>query len=82
MPQLDILSYFASSAFLGIIFLGLLFIMHTYYLPKIAETLKLRNKLKKNTRENSVKENKNSDILNNVNKYIESVVNEIKNNNK
>ena len=82
MPQLDILSYFASAMFLAIIFIGLLFLMHTYYLPKIAETLKLRNKLKRNTVENSVNETKNTAILNNVNKYLESVVNEIKTNTK
>lgn len=45
MPQLDLFSYFSASTTLVVLFLSLVFILHTYYLPKIAETLKFRNKI-------------------------------------
>lgn len=45
MPQLDIFSYFSATTTLVVLFLSLIFILHTYYLPKIAEILKFRNKI-------------------------------------
>jgi hypothetical protein len=45
MPQLDTFSYFSTVIYLILIFLALVFIMHTYILPKIAQTLKIRGKL-------------------------------------
>lgn len=45
MPQLDLHSYFSAATALIILFLSLIFILHTYYLPKIASTLKFRKKL-------------------------------------
>lgn len=45
MPQLDVFSYFSATTALVVLFLSLIFILHTYYLPKLAETLKFRNKI-------------------------------------
>jgi hypothetical protein len=45
MPQLDLFSYFSAATTLVVLFLSLIFILHTYFLPKIAETLKFRNKM-------------------------------------
>jgi ATP synthase subunit 8 len=45
MPQLDIVSYFTTSIWFYILFITLLFIIHTYMLPKIARVLKLRANL-------------------------------------
>lgn len=45
MPQLDLHSYFSAATTLIVLFLSLVFVLHTYYLPKIASCLKLRKKL-------------------------------------
>jgi hypothetical protein len=45
MPQLDTFSYFSTVVYLILLFLTLVFIMHTYYLPKISAALKIRAKL-------------------------------------
>ena len=50
MPQLDVYSYFSTTTVVILSFLSLLFIMHTYFLPKIAQCLKFRNKYVKNPR--------------------------------
>lgn len=44
MPQLDVYSFFAAATSVIILFLILLFMLHCYFLPKLARTLKLRNK--------------------------------------
>jgi hypothetical protein len=45
MPQLDTFSFDALTSASLVIFLMILFIMHTYYLPQIGLGLKLRHKL-------------------------------------
>lgn len=45
MPQLDIFSYFSATTILVILFLSLIFLLHTYFLPKIATCLKFRKKI-------------------------------------
>lgn len=45
MPQLDIFSYFSAATTLVVLFLTLIFVLHTYFLPKIASCLKFRNKI-------------------------------------
>jgi len=58
MPQLDTFSYFSTVLYLILLFLTLIFIMHTYYLPKISATLKIRAKLQENiTKESVIKSN-------------------------
>ena len=46
MPQLDFYAFESLSIFSTFIILGLIFLISTKYLPKIAEALKLRTKLK------------------------------------
>ena len=46
MPQLDTLSFFSQFTWFALIFLVLYFRIVIYYLPKIAQTLKIRRKVK------------------------------------
>jgi hypothetical protein len=45
MPQLDLFSYFSAATTLILGFLFLVFVLHTYFLPKIAAALKFRKKI-------------------------------------
>lgn len=45
MPQLDIFSYFSATTTLIVLFISLIFLLHTYFLPKIATCLKFRRKI-------------------------------------
>lgn len=45
MPQLDFYSFFSVTTTLILVFVSLLFILHTYLLPKIAACLKFRKKI-------------------------------------
>lgn len=45
MPQLDIFSYFSSIVYLIILFLGIIYLLHNYYLPSLSELGKVRNKI-------------------------------------
>jgi hypothetical protein len=46
MPQLDFFSYLSLTIYSIVGFFILLFVMHTYYLPKIGQALKLREILR------------------------------------
>jgi len=48
MPQLDFYSFSALTLYSSFTILTLIFILHTYFLPKLAEALKIRNKIKRN----------------------------------
>jgi len=75
MPQLDLFSYFSAATYLILSFLILIFILHTYYLPKIATVLKFRKKMElknlvQHTKKNIVNNTKEDDFLNVTQKYI------------
>jgi len=46
MPQLDFFSYLSLTIYSIVGFFILLFVMHTYYLPKIGQAIKLREILR------------------------------------
>jgi hypothetical protein len=46
MPQLDFFSYLSLTIYSIVGFFILLFVMHTYYLPKIGQAVKLREILR------------------------------------
>lgn len=45
MPQLDFHAFMTMTIYTSIILIILLYLIHTIFIPKISETLKLRNKL-------------------------------------
>lgn len=46
MPQLDFHAFLTMTIYTSVILITLLYLIHTIFLPKISETLKLRNKFK------------------------------------
>jgi hypothetical protein len=47
MPQLDLYSFFSLTIWSIVGFFVLLFMMHTYYLPRIGRALKLREQMRR-----------------------------------
>jgi hypothetical protein len=79
VPQLDIFSYLSTVIYLILLFLTIVFVMHTYYLPKISAALKIRAKLQQvPVKESVVKSSTKEDPVD-LTAFITTIITTLKN---